>query len=44
MQILLSIVAAFFLTSCLVLLWACTNAVEGYQDEEGFHMGRGVRK
>jgi hypothetical protein len=40
MQIMLSILGVVFLTGSLMLLWANFNAVEGYEDETGFHTGR----
>lgn len=40
MVIMLSVVGAVFLVGSLMLLWANFNAVEGYEDEEGFHTGR----
>ncbi len=40
MFIMLSVIGAVFLTGSLMLLWANFNAVEGYEDEEGFHTGR----
>lgn len=40
MFIMFSLIGAVFLTGSLMLLWANFNAVEGYEDEEGFHTGR----
>ena len=40
MVIMLSLIGAVFLVGSLMLLWANFNAVEGYEDEEGFHTGR----
>ena len=40
MYIILAIVGLIFLIGSLMLIWANFNAVEGYEDEEGFHTGR----
>jgi len=40
MLIVLSVIGAVFLAGSLMLLWANFNAVEGYEDENGFHTGR----
>ncbi len=40
MYILFSILGSIFLIGSLMLVWANFNAVEGYEDEDGFHTGR----
>jgi len=39
MNILLTILGSLFVVGLLTLLWANSHAVEGYEDEEGFHIG-----
>lgn len=40
MLILVSCFAAMLVTGTFMLLWANSTAVEGYEDEQGFHLGR----
>jgi hypothetical protein len=41
MFIALSIIAVIYLTGMLVLAGAVWRAPEGFEDEQGFHKGRG---